>query len=156
MYQFMSSQKGFSLIEALIALVVLSIGLMGVAAMQLKALQSATAGYQRSVATLAAVDAQERLWAELAELAEGESCQDISESALTAVREEWETWWRDDDASWRDDSDSNPLRNVDWGGSGIDRPPDSCEFTITIDLGDGPGDIDGDAFTYTFRLPEKP
>ena len=60
----MNSQRGFSLLEALIALVVLSIGLIGVAAMQLKALQSANAGYQRSVASVAAVDAQERLWAQ--------------------------------------------------------------------------------------------
>ena len=44
----MTRQRGFSLVEALIALVVLSIGLIGVAAMQLKALQSANAGYQRS------------------------------------------------------------------------------------------------------------
>ena len=38
----MKHQQGFSLIEVLIALVVLAFGLMGVAAMQIKALQSAT------------------------------------------------------------------------------------------------------------------
>jgi prepilin-type N-terminal cleavage/methylation domain-containing protein len=71
-----NSQRGFSLLEALIALVVLSIGLIGVAAMQLKALQSANAGYQRSVASVAAVDAQERLWAQLATLETGQTCED--------------------------------------------------------------------------------
>ncbi len=55
----MTTQRGFSLVEALIALLVLSLGLVGVAAMQLKALQSASLGYQRSVASVAAVDAQE-------------------------------------------------------------------------------------------------
>lgn len=40
----MKHQQGFSLIEVLIALVVLAFGLMGVAAMQIKALQSATEG----------------------------------------------------------------------------------------------------------------
>src|SRR5690554_5039593 len=57
--------RGFSLIEALIALLVLSIGMLGAAAMQLNALQSAHIAYQRSIATLAAQDAQERLWAQM-------------------------------------------------------------------------------------------
>lgn len=60
-------QRGFTLLEALIALLVLSIGMLGVAAMQLKALQGAHAAYQRSIASLAAQDVQERLWAEMAE-----------------------------------------------------------------------------------------
>ncbi len=60
------SQSGFTLIEALVALLVLSIGMLGVAAMQLKALQGAHVAYQRSIASLAAQDAQERLWAEVA------------------------------------------------------------------------------------------
>lgn len=41
----MVRQNGFSLIEALIALVILAFGLIGVAAMQITALQSASAGY---------------------------------------------------------------------------------------------------------------
>ncbi|NYS60474.1 type IV pilus modification protein PilV [Halomonas salicampi] len=143
----MLRQRGFSLIEALIALLVLSLGLVGVAAMQLKALQSATAGYQRSVVTLAAVDAQERFWAALAT----QNCSNIKPQAALpsedeSIEKQWKDWWRADNAS-------NPLRNVDWDASGIVSPPDSCDFTITIDLGDGPGDIDNDVFTYTFRLP---
>lgn len=150
----MNSQRGFSLIEALIALVVLSIGLIGVAAMQLKALQSATAGYQRSVVTLAAVDAQERLWAELAQLTSADDCSVVTPQQARApssesVEEQWKNWWRDDDAS-------NPLRSVNWENSSIELSPTvDCQFTITIDLGEGPGDIDDDVFTYTFRLPEK-
>nr|WP_298058037.1 type IV pilus modification protein PilV [uncultured Halomonas sp.] len=147
----MNSQRGFSLIEALIALVVLSIGLIGVAAMQLKALQSATAGYQRSVATLAAVDAQERLWAELAQLTDCSvvTPQQARAPSSESVEEQWKNWWRDDDAS-------NPLRSVNWENSSIEPSPTvDCQFTITIDLGEGPGDIDDDVFTYTFRLPEK-
>ncbi|WP_244272125.1 type IV pilus modification protein PilV [Halomonas aestuarii] len=49
------------------ALLVLVFGLLGVAAMQLKALQSAHVSYQRSIAAVAAQDAQERLWVELGE-----------------------------------------------------------------------------------------
>ncbi|MBF7055111.1 prepilin-type N-terminal cleavage/methylation domain-containing protein, partial [Halomonas sp. KAO] len=53
------SNRGFTLVEALVALVVLSIGLLGVAAMQMKALQGAHIGYQRALASIIAIDAQE-------------------------------------------------------------------------------------------------
>lgn len=132
----MIHQRGFSLIEALIALVVLSVGLLGVAAMQLKALQSANAGYQRSVASVAAVDAQERLWAELA----NKTCTDIN------IESDWETHWFSG-------SDSNPLRNVNKEGSGI-KYEGNCEFTIMIELGSRTGDTESDIFTYTLRLPD--
>ncbi|MDI5922439.1 type IV pilus modification protein PilV [Halomonas sp. LR5S13] len=59
-------EGGFTLLEALLAVLVLSIGLLGVAGMQLKAMQSAQVAYQRSIATLAAQDAVERLWASVA------------------------------------------------------------------------------------------
>ena len=141
----MTQQRGFSLIEALIALLVLSIGLIGVAAMQLKALQSATAGYQRSVASVAAVDAQERLWAELPGLAQNsEDCADLD---IDDVEVAWVEWWNDDEAS-------NPLRNVNWASSGISPGDDVCEFTISIVLDDGPGEIEAD-LSYTFRLPKS-
>ncbi|WP_417330135.1 type IV pilus modification protein PilV [Halomonas cupida] len=56
---------GFSLIEALVALVVLAIGLLGIAGIQLKGLQSADLAVQRGIANIAAQDARERLWAAL-------------------------------------------------------------------------------------------
>ncbi|HEY9815308.1 MAG TPA: type IV pilus modification protein PilV [Candidatus Obscuribacterales bacterium] len=65
--KFKASVEGFTLIEALVALLVLAFGLLGVAAMQLKALQSAHVSYQRSIASVAAQDAEERLWVELGE-----------------------------------------------------------------------------------------
>ncbi|MCL7929665.1 type IV pilus modification PilV family protein [Halomonas llamarensis] len=129
----MKRQRGFSLIEALIALVVLSLGLVGVAAMQLKALQSATAGYQRSVATLAAVDAQERLWAELAQ---GVVCSDMTDN----MESNWQEYWFD--------GSETPIRD----SSGTISEEGSCEFKITITLDLVPDDADGD-FIYVFRLP---
>ncbi|WP_386080129.1 type IV pilus modification protein PilV [Vreelandella sp. F11] len=133
-----AKQRGFSLIEALIALLVLSIGLIGIAAMQLKALQSANTGYQRSVASVAAVDAQERLWAELAK--DGvDSCADI------AIETAWKT-------QWFANSDSNPLRSVNAQESKI--VSNGCEFTIEIDLGSRAGETESDVFTYRVRLPE--
>lgn len=127
------AQRGFSLIEALIALVVLSVGLLGVAAMQLKALQSAHDGYQRSLASVAAVDAQERLWAELATLDPGQSCENIDSSAV-------QTKWR---AHWFQADGNSPLRNAIEEQSAIE-PVDgdeSCLFSVILEL------------DYLFRLP---
>src|SRR5690554_7063684 len=83
--------KGFTLLEALIALLVLSIGMLGVAAMQLKALQGAHAAYQRSIASLAAQDAQERLWAQLS--ANSASCPTNDE--VNAIQNAWHAEWGD-------------------------------------------------------------
>lgn len=46
---------------------ILSVGLLGVAALQLKGLQSAHAAFQRTLATIIAKDAVERLWVDLAD-----------------------------------------------------------------------------------------
>jgi type IV pilus assembly protein PilV len=59
----MLKNKGFTLIEILITMVVISIALLGVGILQVKALQYSYASYQRSVATIQANDLVERLWA---------------------------------------------------------------------------------------------
>lgn len=134
----MIHQRGFSLIEALIALVVLSVGLLGVAAMQLKALQSANAGYQRSVASVAAVDAYERLWAALQP---GNNCDVIVDEVQT-IQTEWLNQWLNNDDS--------PLRNALEAQSIIDQASDdSCQFTVTLALSND----DNDKLDYFFRLP---
>lgn len=53
---------GLSLIEVLIALLVLSIGLVGMASLQLTSLKSAHSSYYRSLASAAALDTEERMW----------------------------------------------------------------------------------------------
>lgn len=57
------SQKnyGFSLIEVLISLLILSVGLLGIAAMEIKALQNTQNSYWRSVATVQIAAMLERL-----------------------------------------------------------------------------------------------
>lgn len=57
------SDKGFSLIEVLVTLVIFSIGLLGMAALQNRALKISYASFQRSLATLQAQDLVERFWA---------------------------------------------------------------------------------------------
>lgn len=140
----MIRQHGFTLIEALVALVILLLGLMGIAAMQLDALHSANRSYQHSVATLAAVDAQERLWETLLTLPPADDCKDIS---LSSVRSSWQTHWGSD-------SPSNPLRSAD-----LDLEPigdSDCDYKITVKLDDAEADDEGyGTVNYTMRLPTR-
>jgi len=131
-----SSARGFTLIEALVALVVLSIGMLGVAAMQLKALQGAHAAYQRSIASLAAQDAQERLWAELA----GKTSLECLTSA--EVGNALSGWL-----------------GADWGdflpgfSQSTISPASGCEFTVAVRWEERRFGGVVEVFEYTVRLP---
>ncbi|MFY0992110.1 type IV pilus modification protein PilV [Halomonas sp. C05BenzN] len=111
------SSRGFTLIEALIAVLVLSLGLLGVAAMQLKAVQSAHLSYHRSIATLAAQDVVERLWVELGEAPP--NCPDASLVNGTGT-ESWHAEW----INHLPNLSSTPVAKV------------GCEYTITVDWDD--------------------
>lgn len=134
--QALDRARGFTLIESLIALLILSFGLLGVAAMQLKGLQSAHLAYQASLASLAATDAQERLWAYLAD--HERSCPGAT--ALQGINAEWQAQW---------------LEGVlhDAGSSGItQRAP--CEYEVLVELASRGDEAFNDAFRYRLRLPE--
>ncbi|HKJ18311.1 MAG TPA: type IV pilus modification protein PilV [Xanthomonadales bacterium] len=60
-------EDGFSMMEVLIALAVLSIGLTGVAVMQLSTLKYVHSSHYRSMASTIALDFEERVWWELAD-----------------------------------------------------------------------------------------
>ncbi|SEQ00883.1 type IV pilus assembly protein PilV [Ectothiorhodospira magna] len=74
---------GFSLIEVMVALLVLSIGLLGLAALQLTALRGAHSAYQHTLASIMAMDAGERLWLSLAQ----------ADMTPAAVHTDWVTHW---------------------------------------------------------------
>lgn len=59
-------QRGFSLIEVLIALLVLSIGLLGMGALTLTSLQNVHSSAHYSVASAVVLDFEELLWLEVA------------------------------------------------------------------------------------------
>lgn len=63
------SSSGFSLLEVLVSVLILSFGLLGMAGLQLKSLQNSHSAYQRTLATVIAMDAGERLWANSASTA---------------------------------------------------------------------------------------
>ncbi len=63
--------KGFTLIEVLIALLVLSIGLVGIAALNLTGLRNVHSSYYTSIASSVALDFEERLWLAMADVNDG-------------------------------------------------------------------------------------
>lgn len=94
-------QRGLSLIEALIALLVLSIGLVGMGALMLTSMKNVHSSAHYSVASAIVLDFEELLWEELAKTAvsspssldDADGClsnSDIDDLA-TAVETEWQT-----------------------------------------------------------------
>ncbi|MBK1644529.1 type IV pilus modification protein PilV [Thiocapsa imhoffii] len=87
-------QAGATLIEALIAMVVISVGLLGIAALQTKALRSTTESQMTSNAAILSADLGERLWAVSCLLANADSESDRITFATRTV----EQWLDDNEA----------------------------------------------------------
>lgn len=117
---------GFTLTEVLVALLVLSIGLLGLAGLQLHALQYAHSSYQRTLVNMQALDMAERMWTHLAE-------------PLSELEE-----WRD----------SNRLSLPNWKGVVTAVPDQPGAYRLTISWSDrrfsGAGTY---SFSYRLRLP---
>ncbi len=77
---------GMTLIEVMVALLVLSIGLVGVAALTISSVTSAHSAYYRTLASAMAVDAEERMWINFAE------SNDI-DITLGTVESDWNDEW---------------------------------------------------------------
>lgn len=82
-------EAGLSLIEVMIALVVLSIGLTGMAALHLNSLKNAHSSYYRSIASTMALDFEERLWMQVADF-DVDGCPN-PEGVRETLAEEWNT-----------------------------------------------------------------
>ncbi|MEQ6889688.1 type IV pilus modification protein PilV [Halomonas sp. CS7] len=145
-------QRGFTLLEVLIAVLVLSTGLLGVAAMQLKAMKSVQVSYQRSIASLAAQDAVERLWIELGS-ASNFCPWDTTSPTLSAITSDWITHWSDKLPGVQENSsiESDP------NGTGV-----RCEYKVTVDWNDdrfleyGTANTENvSQLSYTFQLPGR-
>ncbi|GAC1620856.1 MAG: hypothetical protein NVS9B10_03030 [Nevskia sp.] len=78
------SQAGVTLIEVLVAVVVLSVGVLGLAGLQVFGLQQGQAGYERSQATLLAYEIADRMRAERLQAAAGAFALSAGASGLTA------------------------------------------------------------------------
>ena len=124
--------RGFSLIEVLVAVAVLGIGLLAVGGLQLKALQEAQAGYQRTLASLAAQDAAERLWAaQVKSEAGGSECPAGSEIAA-----DWYENWQ----SHLPGLSANPVTSESSSGN-------NCNYAIEVKWESG-----GDSVPYRYEV----
>lgn len=92
------NQRGLSLIEALIALLVLSIGLVGLGALMLTSLQNVHSSAHYSAASAVALDFEERIWSELTETVVnspgnlgGDGC--LTDTALDTAASATQTAW---------------------------------------------------------------
>jgi len=81
------SQCGLTLLEVLIALLVLSIGLIGAAVLTVQSLQNTHSALYTSLASAAALDLEERLWIDLGRGAT--ACPDPNSALLNAFVTDW-------------------------------------------------------------------
>lgn len=131
--------QGFSMLEVLVTMAVVSFGLLGVAALQIKSLQHAHATYQRSIATTQANDLVERLWASVCALPTGRN----------EVTEQWVTFWENDN------------RLPGWSGElDYDSSVEPPRYTVTISWTNNRVDTSDDgsgaaqSFAYRTAIPE--
>jgi type IV pilus assembly protein PilV len=80
---YLGQQSGFSLIEVMVTLLVLSIGLLGVAALQVASLQYSNTSLHRSIAVIQANDLVERLWTNI--------CQISNNTQRASIVTDWNT-----------------------------------------------------------------
>lgn len=127
-----SRQRGATLIEVLVAIIVLSIGLLGMAGLQAASVQSNYSAYYRSQATILASDITDRMRANRA----AALADSYNLSTATASHSETST---------RVDKDLNEwlgqVSKLPEGTGQITRDATTGIFTITINWNDSRGSI---------------
>lgn len=83
-------QSGFTLIEVLVALLVLAIGLVGIASLNINGLRNAHSSYYTTIASSVALDFEERLWIAMTDVSEG--CLDEANDVLPIIDDLQEAW----------------------------------------------------------------
>lgn len=144
-----TSYGGFTLIEVLVALLVLSIGLVGLAALQLTALQRAQSSFYVSVATAAALDFEERVWIKLA----GESAAGcLSIGDFDDIAADLESQW---EAS-VDDAKRIGIPGFKVTAARGTSTADYVPVDVTLTWGKAGTRIESEKFEYTLRAACRP
>lgn len=117
-------QRGMTLVEALVALLVLCIGLLGVAGMQMQALRANHGAYLRSQATMLAQDIADRMRANRTEAVLGAYDVDVGEVPTGTALSDFDV------AAWKQ-SLADVLPTGD-GAVAVVRDPDTDKNVATI------------------------
>ena len=80
-----NNSKGFTIIEVLVAMVILSVGVMGLGVLQLAAMQNTQGGYMRSQAAILAYDIIDSMRANIPSVAAGDYVLNFAQATPVAV-----------------------------------------------------------------------
>ncbi len=129
-------QNGMSLLEALIAVVVITTGLLSISLLQARSVQYSYSSFQRAVAVSQANDLVERLWRQ--------SCVTTGrQTVFSTVRNEWVA------------EHSVSSANIMPSWSGTLTPLSGAIFRIDISWADGRmNDNASPSYTFQFQIPE--
>lgn len=136
----MIGNRGFTLIEALVALVIIAIGVLGIGSLVLQSLRASTDANQNTMAAILALDVNERAWIEAA----GGQLDDCDWDQVTGLEGAPHPFWAGE---------------VDYlAGAGIRVTgafPD-CDLIVEWDGNAGGvfGDRDDMQFVHAFVLPD--
>ncbi|MCQ4318308.1 type IV pilus modification protein PilV [Stutzerimonas zhaodongensis] len=145
-----SIQRGATLIEVLVAMLILSVGLLGLAGMQMTALQSNQSAYYRSQATVLAYDVIDRMRANRADALNGvydialknETCNPQLAPSGTLAQRDVAEWLNSLSCLLSPDARGSVVRN-------------GRLFTVSIEWNDNRGRIDdaeeNDRETFVYR-----
>jgi len=122
-----SHNKGFTLIEVLIALIVSSIALLGLASGQLKSLQYATNSFNYTVSLIQANNAIERMWGDICELQNGDLAFD--QAYISNLQPEFDSYTLDFEGASVDNFNNNFTIKVKWDD---ERMTDGLDSQIAI------------------------
>jgi len=122
-----SHNKGFTLIEVLIALIVSSIALLGLASGQLKSLQYATNSFNYTVSLIQANNAIERMWGDICDLQNGDLAFD--QAYISNLQPEFDSYTLDFEGASVDNFDNNFTIKVKWDD---ERMTDGLDSQIAI------------------------
>ena len=131
------NQRGATLIEVLVAMLILSVGLLGLAGMQMTALQSNQSAYYRSQATVLAYDVIDRMRANRADALNGvydialknEACNPKLAPSGTLAQRDVAEWLNSLSCLLSSDAKGSVVRN-------------GRLFTVSIEWNDNRGRID--------------
>ncbi len=137
--------KGFTLIEVLIALLVLSVGLVGIAALNLTGLRNVHSSYYTSIGSSVALDFEERLWLAMADVDDGcLSVEDVDDILDDLV----DTWQSDPAGS----VGTVTIPSLTVTRTGFSQDSDWIETSIRVGWEDSRFGQPAERFPYTARV----